>query len=206
VLDVGCGTGVFLEKARRAGFKAEGIDASPQMVAAAARRLGSAHVQLTRMQDLDAWATYDAIVALSWSFNYCSSMEDAGQILKRCFQALRPGGRLILQLAHAEHANGALSEDREPGPDGDPDDVLFLYRFTKIPGKEPRLKAEYVYACRSLDELLCESHELNAADAKQVASLAQEIGFRDLKIYDSSRREVFQGALSPFLLASREKP
>lgn len=204
ILDVGCGTGVFLEKARHAGFEVEGIDASPEMVSVAAGRLGHTTVRLGRMQDLDMSARYDGIVALSWTFNYCISRSDAARTLERFLEALRPGGKLVLQLAHADHANGELREDREPGPDGEPEDVLFLYRFTKMASREPQLKAEYVYACRSRDELLYESHELNVAHARTVAALARDIGFDGVQLYESFRKEPFLGSLSPFLLARRK--
>lgn len=69
VLDVGCGTGVFLEKAVASGFDAIGLDASPEMVSVASRRVGPERVRLERMQEIAECASYDAVVSLSWSFN-----------------------------------------------------------------------------------------------------------------------------------------
>src|SRR5438105_2064283 len=51
VLDVGCGTGVFLEKALAANFDAVGLDASPEMVSVASRRVGQGPVRVERMQE-----------------------------------------------------------------------------------------------------------------------------------------------------------
>src|SRR5688572_20835864 len=101
VLDVGCGTGVFLEKAILAGFDATGIDASAEMVSIASGRVGSDRVQRARMQDLAEIGIYDSIVSLCWSFNYVNSFLEAEHVLHHFFQALKPAGRLILQLAHA---------------------------------------------------------------------------------------------------------
>ena len=70
ILDIGCGTGVFLEKAVSAGFDAMGIDAAPEMVSIAAKRVGNDRVRSERMQDLGEAHAYDGIVSLSWSFNY----------------------------------------------------------------------------------------------------------------------------------------
>ncbi|HWM90691.1 MAG TPA: methyltransferase domain-containing protein [Thermoanaerobaculia bacterium] len=203
VLDVGCGTGVFLERARAAGLDALGLDAAPEMVAFAQERLGPEVVRLGRMQDLDEREAQDAIVSLCWSFNYCASLAEAGEILARFFRALRPGGLLILQTAHAANATGRLQEDSEPGPDGEPDDIRFLYRFTPEPGEEPRLIAQYVYACRSLNELVFEEHVLEAADVLRLGELARKAGFDEIRIYDNWRREPFSRSLSPFLLAVR---
>lgn len=203
VLDAGCGTGVFLERARAAGLDALGLDAAPEMVALAQERLGPELVRLGRMQDLDEREAYDGIVSLCWSFNYCASLAEAGEILGRFVRALRPGGLLVLQVAHAANATGRLQEDLEPGPGGEPDDVRFLYRFTSPPGEEPRLRAQYVYACRSLAELVFEEHLLQATDILRLAELAGKAGFGEVRIFDNWRREPFSGSLSPFLLAVR---
>ena len=203
VLDVGCGTGAFLWKAVAAGFDAVGIDAAPEMVSIAARRVGRERVRLERMQQLRKRNAYDGVVSLSWSFNYVSSFADAHDLLARLFRALRPGGRLILQIAHAPNAAGVLGEDREPGPDGRENDVVFLYRFTPAPDRPDVLQAQYVYGCKSRNELFCEEHRLGAADVNEVAALASRVGFESIELLDSWRGEPFRNAVNVFLLARR---
>jgi SAM-dependent methyltransferase len=206
ILDVGCGTGIFLERARAAGLDVSGVDAAPEMVAVAVERHGPGVVRLGRMQDLDEREAYDAIVSLCWSFHYCASLAEAREVLTRFFQALRPGGLLILQAAHAANADGRLLEDLEPGPGGEPGDISFRYRFTAESGEEPRLRARYVYACRSLNELVSEEHVLAAADVLRLGELARLVGFEEIRIFDNWRREPLSGSLSPFLLAVRPAP
>ena len=201
VLDVGCGTGVFLERAVSAEFDAIGIDDAPEMISIAAARVGEERVRVERMQDLKEKNTYDAIVSLSWSFNYVQSFAEAHGVLERLFLALRPGGRLILQIAHAPNATGTLGEDREPGPGGQEDDVLFLYRFNSAPKRSGVLQAQYVYGCKSMKELFFEEHQLGAADAKQVAALASKTGFEGTELLDSWRGEPFNNSVNAFLLA-----
>lgn len=201
VLDVGCGTGVFLERARAASLDAYGLDASPEMVDLATRRLGPGIVRAARMQDLDDQEAYRAIVSLCWSFNYCRSVAEARDVLLRFYRALRPGGRLLLQVAHAPSATGRLQEDWEPGPAGEERDVQFLYQFLPEMEDEPRLRARYTYACRSLKELFWEEHVLHVADARLVAGLVLEAGFEDAQVFGSWRREPLEGSISPFVLA-----
>lgn len=201
VLDVGCGTGVFLEKAVSAGIDAFGIDAAPQMVAIAAERIGANRVHVRRMQDINETSTYDGVVSLSWSFNYVQSLAEAHDVLKRLFRALRPKGHLILQIAHAPNAVGALGEDREPGPDGQEQDVVFLYRFSSMPDQPDVLQAQYVYGCKSGKDLFFEEHRLSAANVNKVADLAVEIGFEEIQLLDSWRGEPFGKSVNPFLLA-----
>jgi SAM-dependent methyltransferase len=201
-LDVGCGTGVFLEKAIAAGFDATGLDASLEMVAIASQRVGPERVRVARMQELSESEVYDSIVSLSWSFNYVKSFSEAEDVLNRFFKALKPGGRLILQIAHAPNATGALNEDREPGPQQQPDDILFLYRFSQV-NDGTELRAQYVYGCKSQGELLLEEHQLGAADVHQVAALASAIGFQNIEILNSCRGEPLDQSVSAFVVAAR---
>ncbi len=203
VLDVGCGTGVFLERAVSVDFDAIGIDAAPEMVSIAGDRVGEERVRVERMQDLKETNVYDGVVSLSWSFNYVQSFAEAHDVLDRLFKALRPGGRLILQIAHAPNAADTLGEDREPGPDGQEEDVFFLYRFSSAPNRPGVLRAQYVYGCKSMKELYFEEHQLGAADANQVAALASEIGFENTELLDSWRGEPFRNSVNVFLLARR---
>jgi ubiquinone/menaquinone biosynthesis C-methylase UbiE len=203
MLDVGCGTGVFLEKAIAAGFDATGLDASAEMVSIAGGRVGSDRIRLARMQDLTESEVYDSIVSLSWSFNYVTSFLEAENVLKSFFKALKPSGRLILQIAHAPNATGVLKEDREPGPEGQADDVLFLYCFQQIKDCPGGLRARYVYGCKSRSELLFEEHQLYAADARKVAGMATPIGFQEVEILNSWGGEPLDNSVSAFLLATR---
>ncbi len=180
-----------------------GIDAAPQMVSVAAKRVGKDRVRIERMQNLEETDTYDGIVSLSWSFNYVQSYAEARDLLERLFKALRPKGRLILQIAHAPNASGALGEDRESGPDGQEDDIIFLYRFTAVPEIPGVLEAQYVYGCKSNGELFFEEHRLCAADANEVAALASMTGFEDIELLDSWHGEPFRNSVNVFLLARR---
>ena len=201
VLDVGCGTGVFLERAVMEGIDAIGIDAAPEMVAIAARRVGAERIRVERMQDIDETSAYDGVVSLSWSFNYVQSLAEDRDVLERLFRALRPKGHLILQIAHAPNAVGTLGEDRESGPDGQEGDVLFLYRFSSVPDEPDVLQAQYVYGCKSGKDLFFQEHRLCAADVNKVAALALEVGFGNVKLLDSWRGEPFGKSVNAFLLA-----
>jgi SAM-dependent methyltransferase len=204
MLDVGCGTGVLLEKAIRAGVHAEGIDASPSMVAVARARVGESSVAVRRMQDIEDEASYELIVALSWTLNYCANLDDLRDVLGRVHRALRPGGRILLNVAHAQHVGGERMVDRERGPTGLEDDVAFRYRFVRLDSQGLEMRAEYGYSCGSLDEHLCEEHVLHVTDARAVAQCASEAGFRHVEIYDSWRRDPFTRSASPFVTGVKE--
>jgi SAM-dependent methyltransferase len=203
LLDVGCGTGVLLEKALRAGVLAKGIDASAAMVNVARSRVGETAVGLRRMQEIDDECSYDLVVALSWTLNYSAGRDDLRDVLRRMHRALRPGGRVLLQVAHAKNVDGLLMEDREPGPSGVQDDVGFKYRFVSLTHDGSEMRAEYEYSCRSTDERLREDHLLHVTDAYAVAVWVREAGFAAVEIYDSWRRDPFQHSASPLVTGAK---
>ena len=205
LLDVGCGTGVFLEKAVAAGLDGHGLDPAPAMLAEAAKRIGPERLQLATMQELSADQDFDVITALSWSFNYCRDLEEAKQVLARFHGALRPGGLIVLQIAHAPNAPSERPEfmvDLEPGPGG-PEDVVMRYRFWSP--EATTLCAEYRFECRSTSEAFGECHELHAADAFAVAECAREVGFEAVELLANYRGVslVDERSLSPWLVARR---
>lgn len=196
LLDVGCGTGVFLEAALAAGIDAYGIDLSAEMIAVAAERLGPDRVRERRMQDIDEVAEYNVICSLSWTIHYAESVSELSDTLARCHRALRPGGLLILQIANDEVMSGAVNIDVEAGAFGEADDTYFIHRFHPLHDQEHRVLADYIYASRANSELLVEQHELRFANAQHVVRTCETVGFRSVNVINS--RDI-----APFISATR---
>ena len=193
LLDVGCGTGVFLEAAIRAGINGYGIDAAPEMIEVARRRLGDDRVHVQRMQDVQDKQLFDVVCALSWTIHYCNSKAELGGILRRLRAALRPSGLLVLQVADDKRMVGTVSVDEEPGPEGQPRDTLFIHRFRRCNSADHLILADYVYASRSTGELLAEEHRLQCADPDTIARAASDAGLSEVTIANV-------GSVSPFVL------
>jgi SAM-dependent methyltransferase len=201
LLDVGCGTGVLLEKARAAGIDAQGLDASPEMIAVARERVPSEALRVLRMQNLEDRGTYDMIVSLSWSIHYCSGPEELRCILSRTYEALRPRGSLLLQVAHGPHASSDPWEDVEVGPSGVSEDVSLRVGFHSRREPPLGLEVEYAYHCASAGESFAERHVLEVADIHVVRALVEEVGFRSIQLWNSWRRDPFGRSVSPFVWA-----
>jgi SAM-dependent methyltransferase len=195
LLDVGCGTGVFLESALAAGINGHGIDASSEMVAVARRRIGHDRVRQQRMQEMTDEHRFDVVCALSWTIHYCETAAELGDTLRGSLAALRPGGVVILQVADDEQMHGVVDLDVEAGPGGEPDDTIFIHRFRPC-GPNHVVLADYVYASRRQQELLTEQHRLYFTHPPLIAAAITAAGFSDVTVLHS-------GSVAPFVVGSR---
>lgn len=107
VLDAGCGTGGTLVALRRNFPQAEltGIDDSQHAVALTAERNLAAHLQRASVHQLPfADGSFDFVLSLDvWSH---AGIDDA-LAARETHRVLRPGGKLILNLAAFEFLKGA---------------------------------------------------------------------------------------------------
>lgn len=109
-LDAGCGAGRLLVPWLQAGYDVDGSDASGDMLArcrARAEAQGHSPVLLhQRLHELDPPRRYRTIVACG-VFGLGSSRAQDGQALRCFYEALEPGGVLLLDN-EAPYANGRM--------------------------------------------------------------------------------------------------
>ena len=93
ILDLGCGDGVLTEKIAAAGAAVTGVDASPDMIAAAQRRGLAARVM--NGARLEFAGEFDAVfsnAALHWM------KDDPDAVIAGVVRALKPGGRFVAEM------------------------------------------------------------------------------------------------------------
>src|SRR5580704_5360781 len=91
ILDLGCGDGFLTRRIAESGATMVGVDASPQMVAAAKERGADARVGSGESLPFDQ--EFDAVfsnAALHW-------MSDHDAVLRGVYRALKPGGRFVAE-------------------------------------------------------------------------------------------------------------
>lgn len=119
VLDVCCGFGRTAGKLHQLGYQVTGIDLSAEQIALArCDNPGPAYV-VSDMRALPPQQRYDAIVNLFTSFGYFATVDEDVQALHSWCAALRPGGKLIMELADMDLAREKL--DRS---------LATIYRYT----------------------------------------------------------------------------
>lgn len=103
ILDLGCGPGLYANRLAELGHIVHGIDISPASIAWA-RQHGTANAsfQLGDLRTAPYGTGYDLAMQIYGEFNVFNP-RDARDILNKVSAALRPGGRLILEVS-AEQA------------------------------------------------------------------------------------------------------
>lgn len=91
VLDVGCGTGELVDRLRRAGLNATGVEPAPEMRRLAQERVPAAGIRDGTLLDLPfADNSFEFVTAME-VFRYLS-YEDNQRGLREVFRVLKPGG------------------------------------------------------------------------------------------------------------------
>jgi len=99
VLDVGCGAGGFLHRARAAGFAVSGVDFNAERAEAlAARGFDVARGSLPDYGRRGAAGTFDAVTM----FEIVEHLDDLAAWLDAAKSLLKPGGRLIVGTPNRE--------------------------------------------------------------------------------------------------------
>jgi len=106
VLEIGCGSGVFVELLGARGCEVHAMDASPEALRLAAERSPRAvfHEGVLEAQRFPA-AHFDVI----WSFHVLEHVEDPSAFLAEARRILKPGGVLLLRVPNAGSLEAALS-------------------------------------------------------------------------------------------------
>jgi SAM-dependent methyltransferase len=93
-LEIGCGTGVFLEAAARSGATIDGIDASSDLLARARERTGQAPNVSLVCGDVERMPYSDASFDAAYGSSVLHHLNLA-EALREIRRVLRPGGRIV---------------------------------------------------------------------------------------------------------------
>tara|TARA_B100000780_G_scaffold277937_1_gene249942 strand:- start:969 stop:1721 length:753 start_codon:yes stop_codon:yes gene_type:complete len=112
VLDVGCGAGRHVFAWEKLGYTASGFDLSPESIQIAKSKPSNADFRVLDMRDLKhqtEWeGGFDLVSNLFTSFGYFSKEEEHQAVLQGFTNALKPGGKLILDYLNVPYSKARL--------------------------------------------------------------------------------------------------
>lgn len=124
ILEAGVGTGRLLIPLLEVGFQVEGFDGSPDMLATCDRHCAgrglSPALRQARFQDFAYDHSFAAILVPVGTFNLIDDFAEALGVLRRFFDHLAPGGRLMIDLLPPGYLTGERPDIRTwTTPSGD---------------------------------------------------------------------------------------
>jgi len=175
VLDAGCGLGRFVAALADNGIDAVGVDISRIAIAEAQREYpGPTYVVADLMQPLpDELRGFDGLVSLSSSFGFGSTVAEDEAMLRAYHDALRPGGKMAMELSDLERSRHRLKTDegvveRETNGVAETLDVDFSTGM---------LHVHYEYEGDVVDS------RIRMYEADDLERMAVEAGFHDVERY-----------------------
>lgn len=116
VLDVPCGFGRFSRPLHEAGLQVTGVDISDDQIRRARRDHAGPDYHVGDMREPPP-GPYDAVLNLFSSFGYFTSTDDDVRCLQAWYDALRPGGQLVLEMMHRDRMAWSFDPEGEPYSD-----------------------------------------------------------------------------------------
>jgi SAM-dependent methyltransferase len=183
LLDLCCGAGRHLKALRRLGFRSlAGLDLSPELLKVADEQLNDGggeaveiiHADMRRIPHRDHFAT---VLSLFTSFGYFSDDDENAAVVKEVYQALRPGGRFLIDTLSRDYVLTHLRPESMVVGDG------FSARSRRrITGDGRRVeKVTEVRSVEGEEETFDESVRLYSS--VELEAMLTGVGFEDVRVY-----------------------
>jgi SAM-dependent methyltransferase len=191
LLDLCCGAGRHLLALRRAGLRnLTGLDLSAPLLDEARRRFAEANlgpIELIQgdMREIPFSERFTTILSLFTSFGYFHEDAENARVLHSARSALRPGGRLLLDLMNPSWVVAHLVPEEETTMDG-----ATVHVRRSVDAETQRVEKELVYSSSDGPaRCICESVRLYAPN--EVEHLLRVSGFNEVRFYGSLTGEAW---------------
>ena len=99
MLDIGCGIGEKLVRFAKRGWEIWGLDINAIALQAAKQLLPDGEFVLGELTEVDLPTEYFDVIRMDNSLEHIPNLQEVAQ---RCFEILKPGGRLFIYVPHGE--------------------------------------------------------------------------------------------------------
>lgn len=188
VLDVGCGPGHMFKHYRQLGWKVVALEPDP-MYFSQAWETAVHHPNITVSQmdfnQIDFRDSFDLVVSINGPFSYVLTFEDRADALKRCLDALRPGGMLFLDVPNYHWVREHMQEADEQSAVIHGLEYRLCRRYA-IDQERSVLSIQDEYTRTSIggcDARLNLNYDMYMSSCAELLELFRAVGFRNVRTY-----------------------
>jgi SAM-dependent methyltransferase len=211
ILDLGCGPGLYTSRLAKYGHTCTGIDFSPASIDHARQMTQPGQLSCTYylgdIRTMDYGSGYGLVMLIFGEFNVFRP-SDAGLILTKAYQALEPGGRILLEVSTCDELYDLGHEPSTwyTAPQGlflDRPHLCLMESFYDPDGSVVT-KRYYIVDVAS-SEVSYFSVCYHGYTHSDFQSMLQTIGYDDVRFYDSLNPSR-ESSESQFLVVVARKP
>ncbi|MBU5669803.1 class I SAM-dependent methyltransferase [Peptoniphilus sp. MSJ-1] len=202
ILEMACGTGELTEHLVDK-FEVHAFDLSYDMLSVCENKIKNKRLKLFRqdMTNFKAPTNYDAIFSVGDSLNYVIEKVGFESALKSAYEHLNEDGILIFDL-NTEYKFKNIS----PVTVDEVDEVFYVWE--NIYDEEKKLNTYginfFVNTERDLYERFYEEHVERAYSIDYVLSFLEEIGYKDIEVYDDYEKNEISEETNRYTIIARK--
>ena len=197
ILDAPCGEGRITRELAAKGYQLVGVDIAEEFLAAARaaakERNLTMDIEQADVRSLSFKEEFDAAICWGNSFGYFDEAGNAG-LLKSLAQALKPGGRLVLDASSNAESRLPNFQQHEWSKIGD---ILFLEE-NEYDHAQGRMITHYTFIRGGKDETRTGSHRIYTY--REIFRMLEEAGLAEVECYASLSKEPFKLGANQLLM------
>jgi SAM-dependent methyltransferase len=211
VLDLGCGPGFYTSRLAKAGCECKGIDFSPAAIeyaiAQAEAMPAKPEYVLDDIKTAEYGSDFDLVMLLFGEFNVFSP-ENTASILQKSFNALKPGGILLIEPSTVEYVKnvgtkGTFWSGGVSGLFSDSPHLVLKEAFW-IEKQNVAVERVYIIDAQTAEVIRCSS-SIRAYKPNELREMLLHAGFADIKKYETMGN-TGRDALPGFFAISARRP
>lgn len=205
VLDLCCGQGRHSVQLAKRGLKVTGLDLNPDYVVLAqqAAKAGKVEIETVTadMREIPFANKFDAIVNMYSSFGYLESEAEDLRVLESAGNALKTGGRLLLDMLNREWAiDSYIQNDWHTGADG----TLYVER-RDLDLATSRMHVHFILVDQKGGRRESIGHNIRLYTLTETMRLLERVGMRVTAVFGGFEGEIYGIGTRRMIVVARKE-
>jgi SAM-dependent methyltransferase len=201
IVDIPCGVGRHAVELADRGFSVTAVDATSSYLDTAREHARDMDVEIEfiheDMREFRQQESFDAVLNLYTSFGYFEERDDDERTARNFHESLRPGGKLVMELASKETLAGKFEKRTWEERDGS-----YIIEEHDIYDNWNWMENRWIIVDKGDVREFAVSHRLYSAF--ELSELLERVGFRDVSVYgDLEKAEYDENAEKLVIVAQK---